>query len=82
MYLTAVDSAETAETHDSKMYLTGVRDAFEAMYRACHELPNDVCARSHAHQMLALMPVKERVHLLTQAQDAIYRRRSESFLSA
>lgn len=75
LFITAVECAENASTFAAQQYMLGLRDAFEAVFRACHDIEGDQDAYVVARAMLGELSDLERVDLLTRAQSLVYTRR-------
>lgn len=80
LYITAVECAENAASFGQRQYMFGVRDAFEAVFRACYDVPGYVDAYTVARLRLELLSEQERVDLLTAASSIVYARRTETIV--
>lgn len=79
LFVTAQQYVDDATTYGARSYYLGMRDAFEAVYRACHSLDDDMTdVMPSARWLLAEMDETDRVTLITSAEAVLRARRAET----
>lgn len=81
LYVVASAYADSSDTHGARHYYLGMRDAFEAVMRGCHDVPCDVNSMVYATGLLADMDVDKRNTVLRDCKHILRARRRESIAS-
>lgn len=76
LFIAAAECAENAASDETYHYMSGVRDAFETVFRACSGVPDDKDAYVAAAEILNNLDQDTRIDVVTRAQAAIYVRKT------
>jgi hypothetical protein len=76
LLVTTQQFVDNARTQAATSYYLGMRDAFEAVFRACHGVDDDADAMSAAQHVLAQMGPAERDELMSVSHDTLRMRRA------
>lgn len=77
MFVAAYNRVDETTTFGARQYYMGVRDAMEAIFRACHAIDADD-SYAAAREVLASLPYDEREALLSECERIWSERRSAS----
>lgn len=78
LFVTACGCAEEASTYGARQYFLGVRDSWEAIFRATSDVPDDGDPYRHAVIVLAGLGPEDRDEVLGNAQRLLRERRKET----